>query len=99
MKSFYFLFFILSFSGCKATSPGDTLKANGVVQKGIPVGADGCGDMIVIDSVPYKAIGIPAEFLKDGLEVKVRYIPAEPFRCGRGGKAIPSVKILSIRKK
>lgn len=72
--------------------------ARATVYEGVPVAADGCGVMVKIDSVVYKAEGIPEEIVADGLEVLIKYTEGEIFYCGRGRAPIPTIHIRKIKK-
>ncbi len=83
---------------CKAHHAGDTLQAEAIVLLGVPPEADGCGNMLYIDSVFYRVEDLPAGFQQDELRVKVSYIAADTFYCGRGRSPIPVVRVISIQR-
>lgn len=95
---FVCLLFLFALSQCKAYSgQGDTLSAEGILYEGIPVSLDGCGHMIMIDSVLYKAIGIPDSMIEDGKVVSVTYVSEGFFYCGRGKQKIEQIRIVAIK--
>jgi len=85
-------------SSCKALHAGDTLQAEAIVLLGVPPEADGCGNMLYIDSVFYRVEDLPAGFHQDELRVNVSYIAADTFYCGRGRSPIPAVRVISIQR-
>lgn len=85
-------------SSCKALHRGDTLQAEAIVLLGVPPEADGCGNMLYIDSVFYRVEDLPADFQQDELRVSVSYIAADTFYCGRGRSPIPVVRVISIQR-
>ena len=76
----------------------DIICAKAKVYEGVPVAADGCGVSVKIDTVMYKAEGIPKEFIVDGMDVVIKYKMGETFYCGRGQFPIQTIQILSIDK-
>ncbi len=85
-------------ASCKTLHSGDTLQAEAIVLVGIPAEADGCGNMLYIDSVFYRVENLPVDFLHDELRVQVSYIPTDTFYCGRGRSPIPAVRVITIQK-
>lgn len=67
-----------------------------VVYQGAPE-ADGCGWLILIDSVYYHPVNLHSDYQINNLPVKVTFdADPEVFRCGRGGTEIPSIRIREI---
>lgn len=60
---------------------------------------DGCGWLILMDSVYYHPVNLGSGDQIDGLDVLVKYTDdPEEFRCGRGGTEYPSIRITEIKK-
>lgn len=89
------LFFCCS---CRAQQINKSLKAEGTVHKGIPVAADGCGATIQVGNKNFKAEDLPEDFLVEGLKVRIEYIKADTFYCGRGRAPIPVIRIRKIKR-
>lgn len=69
-----------------------------VVYGGAPE-VDGCGWLVVIDSVYYHPVDLLIDFRIEDLPVLVKYqSDPEEFRCGRGGVVYHSIRITEIRK-
>lgn len=68
-----------------------------VVFTGAPE-VDGCGWQIIIDSVWYHPVNLDKDFQVSELPVLIKFVSdPEEFRCGRGGIAIPSIRITEIK--
>jgi hypothetical protein len=64
-----------------------------------PMEVDGCGWLILVDSVAYHPVNLTAEFQIQDLQVLINFTDdPEEFRCGRGGTRYPSIRITDIRK-
>jgi hypothetical protein len=60
---------------------------------------DGCGWMLEVSSVTYKANNLPLEFKLDSLKVQVEYRIAETIKCGMAAIEYPSVGLTKIVRK
>ena len=68
-----------------------------VVYSGAPE-VDGCGWLITVDSVTYHPVNLEKEFQIPDLPVLLKYRDdPEEYRCGRGGRGIPSIRITDIK--
>lgn len=95
---FFSLLYVLAFSRCIAFNGNrDTLIAEGTVYIGIPESLDGCGHMIMIDSVLYKAVGIPEHVLENEKKLRFEYVSEGFFYCGRGKRKIEQIRIVAIK--
>ena len=74
------------------------LSDTAVIRMGIPVEVDGCGKMAQIKDNFYKIPPIEDKFYQEGLMVKLSYMLADTFYCGRGRAPIRNIKIFKIEK-
>lgn len=64
-----------------------------------PPEADGCGWLVLINTVYYHPEFLPPAFQQTDLEVEICYEPSQTdFRCGFGAAAIPAIHIRDIKK-
>lgn len=56
-----------------ATDKTDELCEDGIIKYTGPIELDGCGFMVMIDSINHKPTNLPAQFEEDGLEVYLCY--------------------------
>lgn len=98
MKHLFIIVFTLISLSCAGQTKSKLSKAQGTVFIGIPVAADGCGNIIQIDSVNYKADNIPQKYQIDNLKVCIKYTSGPTFYCGRGQAPIATINIVSIKK-
>jgi hypothetical protein len=97
MKIFNLLVFLF-FTAIYATAQNNERSASGILYRGVPEAADGCGPVFVMDSTEYRVTDVPEKFLTgEGLRVKLTFIAADTFYCGRGRAPIPSLKALSVK--
>lgn len=71
-----------------------------VIYLGAPE-VDGCGWLILIDSVSYHAVNLGIDYQIVDLPILIKYEFAaitDEFRCGRGGKIYPSILITDIKR-
>jgi len=73
------------------------LKKGTVVYDGAPQ-VDGCGWLITVDAQTYHPVNLAEEFQIPDLPVQLCFTEdPEEFRCGRGGRLIPSMRITEMR--
>lgn len=71
----------------------------GTVIYGGPPEVDGCGWLIMIDSVTYHPVILSRDYQVPDLSVLVKYSDdPQEFRCGRGGMVYRSIRITEIKK-
>ena len=71
-----------------------------VVYGGAPE-VDGCGWLIVVDSLTYHPVNLGIDYQISDLPVLLKYefpVVTDEFRCGRGGMVYPSIRITEIKK-
>ena len=71
-----------------------------VVYSGPPE-VDGCGWLIVIDSVAYHPVDLSIDYQIADLPILLKYeyaLVTDEFKCGRGGVTYPSIQIIEIKK-
>jgi hypothetical protein len=69
-----------------------------IVYSGAPE-VDGCGWMVLIDSVAYHPVDLGIDYQMSDLPVLIKYVlDPEVFRCGRGGAVYPAIRITDIKK-
>lgn len=77
---------------------GCDYKKGTIIYAGAPE-ADGCGWLIIVDSVTYHPVNLAVEFQIPDLPVLIKFTDdPEVYRCGRGGREIPSIRITDIKK-
>lgn len=72
-------------------------KSKAMILQGVPMAADGCGNLVQIDSSTFHAKNLPVEFVKDSLWVDITYKLTDTIYCGRGRYPMPAIEILKIK--
>jgi len=67
-----------------------------MVLVGVSMAADGCGNLVQIDSSLFHAKNLPTEFIQDSLWVDISFKIADSIYCGRGRYPMPAIEILNI---
>jgi hypothetical protein len=74
-------------------------KKGVVIYAGAPE-TDGCGWLIVIDSISYHPVNLSVDYQVSDLSILIKYefeAVTDEFRCGRGGMTYPSIRIKEIK--
>ncbi|QJD97599.1 hypothetical protein HH214_17815 [Mucilaginibacter robiniae] len=90
---------LLTILGCKKTS--NVIEADGAIKDTGSVAADGCGWIIVINSIYYHPDNLMGNYEVNNLNVHVKYTldNSTKFGCGINANTLPVIHIKSIEKR